>query len=71
MKHLFIVSETDLTTWEISSELIRGTNVLGLVAFSIALGIACARLGSKAKPFIEMVDALGEAIMLLTKGVIW
>lgn len=52
-------------------ETARGTNVLGLVAFSIALGIACARLGSRAKPFIDIVDALGEAVMLLTKGVIW
>lgn len=65
------MSETDLTTWAISYDVTRGTNVLGLVAFSIAIGIACAQLGPKAKAFIDMVDALGEAIMLLTKAVIW
>lgn len=58
-------------TWTIKMETARGTNVLGLVAFSIALGIACARLGSKARAFVDVVDSLGEAVMLLTKGVIW
>lgn len=65
------MSFNDLTTWNITFDTSRGTNVLGLVVFSVALGIACARLGIKARPFIETVDALGEAIMLLTKGVIW
>ena len=54
-----------------SNEVVRGTNVLGLVAFSIALGIACARMGQRSKPFIDAVEALGEAVMMMTKGVIW
>lgn len=58
-------------TWDMKMEVVRGTNVLGLVAFSIALGIACARMGQRAKPFIEAIEAMGEAIMMMTKGVIW
>ncbi|XP_065207132.1 excitatory amino acid transporter isoform X2 [Planococcus citri] len=61
----------DTLTWKMTMDVTRGTNVLGLVAFSIALGIACARMGQRARPFIEAVEALGEAVMMMTKGVIW
>lgn len=68
---IYSVNGSDMSTWKITSEKALGTNVLGLVVFSIALGIACARLGERAKSFINVIDGLGEAIMLITKGVIW
>lgn len=68
----FAAREDDLMTWKIdTSDQAKGTNVLGLVVFSIALGIALARMGDRAKPFTAVVDSLGEAIMMMTKGVIW
>lgn len=65
------MNSSDLLTWKMTTETMRATNVLGLVAFSIALGIACARMGQRAKPFLDAVEGLGEAVMLMTKGVIW
>lgn len=65
------MSSTDLMTWKMTTEVVRGTNVLGLVAFSIALGIACARMGPRAKAFLDAIEGLGEAVMMMTKGVIW
>lgn len=57
--------------WDMKGEWVVGSNVLGLVFFSIAMGIAIARLGATAKPLLVVFDALGEVIMTITTWVIW
>lgn len=62
---------SDMTTWEIKSEMVEGSNVLGLVAFSVAFGICIGKLGPVGKPLLNFFDSLGEAVMLMTNWVIW
>ena len=47
------------------------TNVLGLVVFSIALGISIGKLGPNGKPLQDFFQALSEASMTVTRWVIW
>ncbi|GAB6028821.1 hypothetical protein CHUAL_004630 [Chamberlinius hualienensis] len=61
----------DLYSWEIKSEVAAGTNILGLVSFSIILGIAIGYMQEKGKPLLQFFHAMGEAMMLLTSWVIW
>ncbi|CAG5122078.1 unnamed protein product, partial [Candidula unifasciata] len=48
-----------------------GINMLGLVTFSIAMGIAINKLGLKGKPLKDFVESLCEATLLLVSAVIW
>ncbi|XP_005105385.1 excitatory amino acid transporter 3-like [Aplysia californica] len=48
-----------------------GINMLGLVVFSISLGIAINRLGPKGRPLKDFVSALCEATLQLVSAVIW
>lgn len=51
--------------------MVEGSNVLGLVAFSVAFGICIGKLGPVGKPLLAFFDSLGEAVMLMTNWVIW
>lgn len=51
--------------------MVEGSNVLGLVAFSVAFGICIGKLGPTGKPLLNFFDSLGEAVMLMTNWVIW
>ncbi|BFY99760.1 hypothetical protein BsWGS_02800 [Bradybaena similaris] len=57
--------------YEPSLERENGINMLGLVTFSIAMGIAINKLGIKGKPLKDFVEALCEATLLLVSAVIW
>ena len=48
-----------------------GMNVLGLVVFSVALGVVTSRLGEVGKPLLHFSTAMAEASMILVKIVIW
>uniref|UniRef100_A0A0B7ACB0 Amino acid transporter n=1 Tax=Arion vulgaris TaxID=1028688 RepID=A0A0B7ACB0_9EUPU len=48
-----------------------GINMLGLVTFSIAFGIAINKLGEKGKPLKYFVESLCDATLLLVSAVIW
>ncbi|ESO88194.1 hypothetical protein LOTGIDRAFT_71933, partial [Lottia gigantea] len=50
---------------------VEGMNVLGLVVFSIALGICIIKLGEKGKPLKDLFDSLNEATLKLILVVIW
>ncbi|XP_069127166.1 excitatory amino acid transporter 3-like [Argopecten irradians] len=52
-------------------EMKPGMNVLGLVVFSIFLGIIIGRLGKKGQPLVALFESLCEATMVLVKLVIW
>ena len=48
-----------------------GMNVLGLVVFSVALGIVISRLGDVGKPLYDVFYAMAEASMKLVIVIIW
>jgi len=48
-----------------------GMNILGLVVFSVALGIVVSRLGAVGRPIYLLCLALAEATMTLVSAVIW
>jgi len=61
----------NLHSWTISSEFTDGSNVLGLVVFSVTLGIAIGRMGELGKPLLKVFESMGEAMMVITNWVIW
>lgn len=48
-----------------------GVNALGLVVFSLALGVAVGKLGEVGRPLYHVCLALAEATMILVTAVIW
>uniref|UniRef100_A0A8D8WDE3 Amino acid transporter n=2 Tax=Cacopsylla melanoneura TaxID=428564 RepID=A0A8D8WDE3_9HEMI len=57
--------------WKMEGNWVVGSNVLGLVFFSITMGIAIACKGKAGKPLLTVFDSLGEVIMMITTWVIW
>ncbi|KAI5710840.1 hypothetical protein M8J75_011894 [Diaphorina citri] len=57
--------------WQMRGEWVVGSNVLGLVFFSIAMGIAIARIGKAGKPLLSVFESLSEVVMTITTWVIW
>ncbi|XP_072942335.1 excitatory amino acid transporter 3 [Epargyreus clarus] len=60
-----------LETYKIEGEYQSGSNVLGLVCFSIVLGITLGKMGDKSRPLQNFFHALSEAMMIITGWVIW
>lgn len=60
-----------IETYKIEGDYQSGTNVLGLVCFSIVLGITMGKMGDKSKPLQEFFHTLSEAMMIITGWVIW
>ncbi|XP_063698847.1 excitatory amino acid transporter 3 [Culicoides brevitarsis] len=60
-----------LQDYKITSEFTQGTNVLGLVMFSIVLGATIGKLGERGKPLQDVFETLSEAMMIITSWVIW
>lgn len=48
-----------------------GTNIIGIVTFSIVFGIVLGQLGSKVKDLTILVSNLGEVIMQIVNYVMW
>ena len=48
-----------------------GTNVLGLIMFSLALGVVAGNMGSKARVFIKFISILNDIVMILVGVVMW
>lgn len=66
-----VTDQRTIYDWKISGENTEGTNVLGLVVFSIALGIAIGRMHEKGKPLQAFFHAFSEAMMMITGWIIW
>lgn len=64
-------NESDLTTWTPTENYENTTNVLGLVFFSVILGIAIGLMKEKARPLLHFFQALSDAMMVITAWVIW
>ena len=48
-----------------------GTNVLGLVLFSLAIGMVAGKMGRKAQVFVDFVSILNDIVMVLVGIVMW
>ncbi|CAL4065671.1 unnamed protein product [Meganyctiphanes norvegica] len=57
--------------WPIGNDYARAMNIMGLVSFATAMGLALASLGPKGKPLLDFFHALSEATMVMTKWLIW
>ena len=53
-------------TWKVSSEYVNAMNIMGLLVFSAALGVALSKLGKKGKPLVEIFSSLSDASMVIT-----
>merc|ERR1719427_742424 len=47
------------------------SNVLGLVVFSLAVGLILGRMGEEARPFVRWVSILNDVVMELVTLVMW
>jgi len=49
----------------------NGMNIMGLVCFATALGVALSKLGDKGKPLLDVFVSLSDASMVITSWLIW
>jgi len=61
----------NLYTWKIGGEYTNSMNILGLVFFSVFLGVTLAIMGEKGKPLMDFFTCLSEAMMTITTWVIY
>lgn len=70
--HYTLYTETALSDYDIKSEFNPDTtNVLGLVMFSVVLGITLGKLKERGKPLQDIMVCLSEAMMTITSWVIF
>jgi len=60
-----------LHKWKITNEVSKGTNVLGIVMFSVVFGATIGKMQQKGKPLLDFFISLSEAMMTITSWVIW
>ncbi|XP_014607911.1 PREDICTED: excitatory amino acid transporter 3-like [Polistes canadensis] len=63
-------TEVPIDEWTINYQDIPGTNVIGLVFFSLLLGIAADKLGEENRPLLKIVDTFSQAMMNIMHGII-
>jgi len=61
----------NLYTWKIGGEYVNSMNILGLVFFSVFLGVTLAVMEEKGKPLMDFFTCLSEAMMTITTWVIY
>jgi len=61
----------NLYTWKIGGEYTDSMNILGLVFFSVFLGVTLATMQEKGKPLLDFFTCLSEAMMTITTWVIY
>ncbi|CAL4077089.1 unnamed protein product [Meganyctiphanes norvegica] len=57
--------------WPISNQYVGALNIMGLLVFSAALGVALSKLGEKGKALLDVFISLSEASMVITGWLIW
>ena len=60
-----------LTAFKIKGQWREGMNVLGLVMFSVVLGATIGKMRERGKPILDFLVSLSEAMMIITRWVIW
>ncbi|KAI1298490.1 Excitatory amino acid transporter [Halotydeus destructor] len=63
-------NETDIKLWDIKVTAVPGTNLVGLVMFSIFFGLALSKMGDKGLPLLQVFDALATATITMTTWMI-
>ncbi|XP_015123542.1 excitatory amino acid transporter 3 isoform X2 [Diachasma alloeum] len=63
-------NSSDIYTWVISHKDTPGTNVLGLVAFSLLLGVAIGEIKEQGKPLLDFCNGLSEVSMRVMDSLI-
>nr|XP_022920808.1 excitatory amino acid transporter 1-like [Onthophagus taurus] len=63
--------EIPLTDYTITNRYENTTNVLGLVVFAIILGVALGMMKEKGKTLLNFFQSTSEAMMVITRWVIW
>lgn len=63
--------EVPLTEFKIKGQWREGMNVLGLVMFSVVLGATIGKMRERGKPIQDFLVSLSEAMMIITRWVIW
>lgn len=60
-----------MENWEFKAAQREGSNVLGLVMFSVILGTTIGRMREKGQLLQDFFTTLSEAMMTITSWVIW
>lgn len=60
-----------LEEYLISHDWVQGTNVLGLVMFSVVMGAVIGKMKERGKPLLDVFQVLSEGMMIITQWVIW
>ncbi|CRL04129.1 CLUMA_CG017240, isoform A [Clunio marinus] len=66
-----VIKNVPLERFKINGQWREGMNVLGLVMFSVVLGATIGKMREKGKPIQDFLVALSEAMMIITRWVIW
>lgn len=62
---------TSMYEWKFKTMSDPGTNFLGLIVFCIVLGATLGKMGDTGKPLLDLFTSLSDAMMIITKLVIW
>ncbi|XP_018398400.1 PREDICTED: excitatory amino acid transporter 3-like [Cyphomyrmex costatus] len=62
-------SAVPIEEWPIMSEYVAGTNVLGLVFYSLLIGLAIGKIGEQGKPLSNFFTSLADVTMKIMKWV--
>lgn len=65
------ITEPPLNEWKISGKYVDGTNMLGVVAAAIIMGIAMSVVRDKVKNLIHVVLEFTNVMMIIIQVVIW
>lgn len=60
-----------LYDWKITKKSEEQPNLMGLVVFSVIMGVTLSRMGISGKPLLDFFCSLGAAMMIITNWVIW
>lgn len=71
IKHFYCLFLDDVYEWDVSSEMVNGMNILGLVVFSAITGVALARLQEEGKALAMFFQSVMSTMMTITRWVIW
>lgn len=63
--------EPDYRSWAFQGKMGGGTNILGIVVFSVVLGVTLGKMKAAGEPLLNVFRSLSDAMMIITNGVIW
>ena len=69
LDHIYVFAYPAWYDFEVRKE--DGMNILGLVVWSVAMGIAISKLGEMGRPLCTFFNVFAEATMSLVTIVIW